>query len=520
MADPGAGAGGPDFIAFHAAQRADKTACVELASGRRFTYAQFDRRVADCARWLSGLLGPCSGERVAMLSRNSAEVLVLHFACARAGAIFQPVNWRLTAAELAVVIEDARPALFLHEAEFDDVARDLTNCLAGAPVVRLTPAADTLQALFDTAPAATPVAADWEQPSTLLYTSGTTGKPKGVIVTAKNGFFTGVNFSMAVGLTSDSVLLCDMPMFHVVGLYVASRSVLQQGGVLLISDRFDAGETLKRLNDPALGITHAFAVPQMAQRLYEHPDRPTTDFSRLKALCTGGAPNPTVSVQTWTALGVPMADGFGMSEIGTGMTMPIGDIARIHAKAGSSGLPSLAIEVRLVGAEGRDVEPGEVGEIWVRGPSVTPGYWNNPEATAAAFHDDWFRTGDAARRDADGFYFLVDRIKDMYISGGENVYPAEVEATILELDGVSEVAIVGLPHPEWGECGLAFVIAAPGAAVTEAAILDHCRARLARYKAPRRILFTDDLPRTASGKVQKGLLRDRAMGDPQTESAT
>ena len=501
-----------DFVAYHAARTPAKTACAEFASGRRFTYRDLDRRVDACARFLTKALGPASGERVAMLSRNSADVLTLYLACIRAGAIFQPLNWRLTAPELAILVEDAAPRLFVHHADFDAVAEALSAKLNGAAIIRIAPVGDGFQAALDQAGAVAPTPLNADSPSLLLYTSGTTGRPKGVIVTARNAFFSCLNFGQAVDLGNESVMICDMPMFHVVGLFAASVALLFHGGSVLISEQFDASVTLDRLGDAELGVSHYFAVPQMVQRLYDHPARPGVDFSRLKAFCTGGAPIAPAILEPWLTLGVPVIDGFGMSEIGTGMCMPPGDPARLLAKIGSCGLPAMTTLMRLVTADGREAGVREVGELWVTGPNVSPGYWNRPDATAGAFQDGWLKTGDAAWRDEDGFYFLVDRLKDMYISGGENVYPAEVEAALLEIAGVYEAAVIGTPDPQWGESGVAFIVGTVDTpAPTEATVLDHCRARLARYKAPGRLIFIDTLPRTASGKVQKHVLREQAM---------
>jgi fatty-acyl-CoA synthase len=223
---------------------------------------------------------------------------------------------------------------------------------------------------------------------------------------------------------------------------------------------------------------------------------------------TGGAPHAAASVRAWLDDGVMLIDGYGMSEAGTVLGMPPGDLDLLGRKAGAAGLPAIGVEVRLVDRESNDVGEGEIGEVWVRGPSVSPGYWRNPEATDAAFRDGWFRSGDAARRDADGFYTLVDRWKDMFISGGENVYPAEVEAAILEIDGVAEVAVIGAPDPRWGETGVAFVVCRAGAAIAGEQVIAHCRARLAAYKAPKNVVLAEGLPRTASGKVQKAALRE------------
>ena len=346
-----------------------------------------------------------------------------------------------------------------------------------------------------------------DAPSIILYTSGTSGRPKGVIVTERNAFATAVNFSALGQVGNASIFLCDAPMFHVIGLITCLRPPLLQGGTVLISPSFDPGLTNRRLADPALGITHYFCVPQMARMLRDHQDFAPSNWTSLIAIFTGGAPNPAVDVLWWLQQGIRMADGFGMTEAGTVLCMPV-DAGQIARKAGSSGLPGPSVLLRIVDDEGRDVAAGEAGELWLSGPNVTPGYWNRPEETARAFTaDGWLRSGDIARRDADGFVTLVDRRKDMFISGGENVYPVEIEMVLLDHPDTAEAAVIGVADERWGEVGRAFVVAKPGRALDLAALASHCNARIARYKVPKEFLLTEALPRTSSGKIQKHILR-------------
>lgn len=491
-----------DAVATHAAARPQALACVELADGRRWTYAELDRDVGRCAGLLAERYGLASGARVAFLGRNSVDQLIVQLACARAGLVFQPLNWRLAAAELAVLIEDASPRLLIHAAEFATVAEELAVAPEGLAVLELL----ALQGAIAASAPLPPGLIDSDVPATLLYTSGTTGRPKGVIVTEGNALATAINFGLMNKVGADSVFLCDTPLFHVVGLFAVCRTALTFGATLLMSPGFDAALTLERLRDEGLGVTHYMCVPAMAQMLRQAPGYRPNDLSRLKMFGTGGAPHPTAQILRWAQEGVAVADGYGMSECGTVLGMPNGDPDVVRAKAGSAGLPGLLTEVRLVGADGRDVVDGEVGEIWVRGPNVSPGYWNNSEATAASRTDGWFRSGDAGRRDSDGFIFLVDRIKDMYISGGENVYPGEVEAALVERPEIAEAAVIGVADERWGEVGWAYVTAAPGAAIKDVSVLEFCRGRLAGYKVPKRVIVLDSLPRNAAGKLQKQLL--------------
>ena len=485
-----------DSVRTHAMATPTRLAVGCAESGRRWTWAQLDAGVDRLAAWLVETLGASSGARVATLARNHPNLLVLQLACTRAGAIYVPYNWRLAGAEIAVLMQDADPALLFHDAEFTP---------ADHPARRLL--LSELETLGE-AGARPPASArrGWQEPTTLLYTSGTSGRPKGVMISEENAYWGPANFINGSLVSHDSVFLCDMPMFHTAGLFAAVRVPIVAGGTVWISAGFDPAKTIARIADPDLGITHYFSVPQMATTLWQHPDFAPEKLHGLKLYVTGGAPNPRAQVERFARAGIRFSDGFGMSETCSNFAMPVLDVERLIEKAGSCGLPLLAVQARIVDEAGRDVPQGETGELWIKGPSVTQGYWNQPELTAKAFHDGWFRTGDAAMQDADGFYYLVDRKKDMYISGGENVYPAEVEAVLAELHEIAECAVIGVADERWGEVGRAFVIPRAGASLAEQQVIEHCRARLARFKVPVRVVITDAIPRTASGKVQKHLL--------------
>ena len=507
-----------DPIAYWGGVQPSRLAIGDFSSGLRLSYAEFDRRIDRCGAHLEQTLGDPVGERVAVLARNSLDFLTLHFACIRIGAIFVPLNWRLSAPEISVLVQDCAPRLLLVEDEFRPVTDALTGSHSIERILTLEP--EPFQTLLDGAPAkpSRPRPDRSDQPSTLLYTSGTTGRPKGVMVSERGAFASNINFAFCTRLSASSVMMCDMPLFHVAGLMAGARAPLLMGGTLLLSPKFDPELALQRLSDPKLGITHTFYVTQMTQILREHPAYAAADLSRLVCLVTGGAPNPAANVQRWLDDGVIMADGFGMSETGSAFNMPIDDPNRIRRKVGSSGLPLISLRYRLVNADGEDAAPGEVGELRLKGPSVTIGYWNNPEATAAAFDEQgYLKSGDLAYADEDGFLFVVDRLKDMFISGGENVYPTEIEAVIAELDVVSEAAVIAVPDPQWGEAGLAYVVPVPGATVTPQQIIEHVRSRLARFKTPKRVIIAEHLPRTASGKLQKNLIREQAIKQLEAE---
>lgn len=493
-----------DVVARQARLRPGRVAIVELATGRRYSFAEMDERIARMTSFLERTLSK-PGARVAMLARNTIHHVALFYASARAGMIYQPLNWRLPGAELKLLIDDAEPELLIYQTEFE---KELPAATAGRTLKRLrfAPDADALEAaLASTEPSASTVR-NVHAPCTLLYTSGTTGRPKGVIITPFSAFFSAVNFTYVAELSSASVVLCETPLFHVVALLAAQHASLFAGATLLLDNKFTPAETLRRCADPQLGVTHYFCVPQMAQALRQDKEYAPAKLARLKALITGGAPMPLPLAEALLDDGVMWVNGYGTSEAGTVFGMPLDrDIAR--KKLGSSGMAAPFMAARIVGLDGRDVAQGETGEIWLGGPAITPGYWNQPNANALAFEDGWLRTGDAAYRDQDGYYYIVDRWKDMYISGGENVYPAEVENALRALKGVRDAAVIGVPDARWGETGCAYIVLEPGARITPEQVAEHCKQRLARYKHPAHIRFVEQIPRTATGKILKDTLR-------------
>jgi len=492
-----------DPIATYAKSNPDRLAVRDMADDRAWTYAALDRAVDRLAAWLVGQLGANSGARVATLSRNCAEMAILHYASVRAGCIFVPFNWRLAAAEIDALAADAEPVMVFAGEGFD----------APAAAGKALPIAG-MMALGEAGAAPPPEARrPFEEVSCLLYTSGTSGRPKGVMLSERNAFWGSTNFILGNDVSMHSRFLCDMPLFHTAGLHAACRTPIQAGATVYITPGFDPVLTLERLSDPQLGITHYFSVPQMAATLWNQPGFDAAKLRNIRVWAIGGAPNPKAQSERFVSAGVRIGEGFGMSETGSNCGMPTNRPDVLLAKAGSCGLPFVGIEPRIVDDDGNAVPVGERGELWLRGPSIAMGYWNQPELTAKAFPDGWFVTGDAAMMDADGYLYIVDRKKDMYISGGENVYPAEVEAALAELAEVGEAAVVGVPDERWGEVGRAYVIPAPGKAITPDDVIAHCAARLAKFKVPKTAVITDAIPRTASGKVQKHLLRERALAE-------
>ena len=492
-----------DDTAFQAIRQPHKTAAVDLTSGRRWTYRQLDQAVGQCAGLLQGHYGCAVGDRVASLAKNRVELVILHLACARAGLIYVPLNWRLSPPEVAALLADATPRLIVGDGE---MAR------LGVEGVSL----DAFVAEFEAWPTDCAAPADGERVSLILFTSGTSGRPKGAMLSERAQRQTAINFGMLGQVDARSVILIDTPMFHIIGLITSVRPFLMQGGTLLVSDGFEPERTLARLGDPALGVTHYFCVPQMANRIRSAAGFDGQALKGLTALFTGGAPHPAASIRAWLDAGVAVADGFGMSEAGTVLGMAL-EPETISAKAGAAGLPAAGIGIRIVDEQGRDVPAGQAGEILLKGPNLFSGYWGRADATAEAFTEDgWFRTGDVGVRDADGYFSIVDRKKDMFISGGENVYPAEIEAALAGFEGLTEFAVIGVPDERWGEVGLCAMVCKDPAQNMPERVRAHLAKRLASYKIPHSFVRIDALPRTGSGKVRKGDLRDMVANRSRT----
>jgi fatty-acyl-CoA synthase len=498
-----------DWISHHARYAPGAEAAHDLSSRRHFTYEQLDNRVTSAALWLRNVFRIARGDRVAVLSRNDTDVFELQFACHRLGAIFVPLNWRLAPAELRFICKNADPKVLLYGVEFSDMARELfpssvpnaaglANGLPSEYESGLTGAKGSLEA----------PTLDLDDTWMIMYTSGSSGRPKGVLVTYRMCVFNALHCGMMVGLTARSKNLVVLPNFHTGGLNIYANPTFHAGGANVVMRNFDPAEFLNLLTDKTLGLTHLMGVPTNFAMLAQEPGFACADLSHIQCIGIGGAAVPVTLIEAYGARGIRLRQGWGMTETGPVGLLLSGDMAL--KKAGSSGLPPLYVQLKICDAEDREVMRGETGELLVKGPSVTPGYWNLPESDVQAFTPDgWLRSGDAARQDEDGYYFIVDRLKDMFISGGENVYPAEVENVISQLRGVLENAVIGVPHAKWGEVGRAFVVLQPGSDLDEAAILDYCGNYLARFKVPREVCFLKALPRNATGKIAKrDLCRD------------
>ncbi|WP_169545404.1 acyl-CoA synthetase [Sneathiella aquimaris] len=500
-----------DWLEHHANFRGTEKAVCDLESGRSYNWIEFNDRCSRLAGYLKHELSIKKGDRVGVLMANSTDFLEIQFACNKVGAVFLPLNWRLTVPELVFIAGDAAPEILICGSEFKEVADAVAAEVICVRHVIEADGAGGKTAYEDGISHNTPLASisdlTHDDLAAIMYTSGTTGLPKGAMITHGMTFWNAINLGMPHRISPDTVHLSVLPLFHTGGLNCYTNPVIHAGGTVYIMRNFDPVECLRIIGDPEYGLTHFFGVPANYQFMAQQPEFQKTDFSRIKTAGIGGAPVPVPLLETYHARGLSIAQGFGMTE--TSPTVLGLDTSEAMAKPGSTGKPVLHNEVRIVNENGEDVVPGEMGELWVRGPNITPGYWNRPDATAETITDGWLHTGDACRMDEDGFYYILDRTKDMYISGGENVYPAEVENILYQLDEVVEAAVIGLPDDKWGETGCAVLVLKAGATTTENEVLTHCRSQLASFKIPKNVTFVKALPRNATGKILKRTLREQ-----------
>jgi len=440
--------------------------------GRTWTYAELDARSDELAARLT------HGDRVSTLTGNSGEHVALMFACAKAGAILHPISWRLAPAEVAYQLDDAEPSVLVVEDEHRALAEAALGLVSSPPPLEL-PAQGS---------PAPPADGD---PLLLIYTSGTTGKPKGALLTHANCFWTNLSFDLATGVRPDDVILQVLPQFHCGGWNVHAILAWWKGAKIILERGFDAARSLDLIERER--ITTLMGVPANYLFMAQEPRFAEADLSSLRLAVVGGAPMPEALLDVWAERGIEIVQGYGLTEAAPNvLCLAPGDARR---KAGYAGKPYPYVAC--------DLSPE--GELLVKGPNVFPGYWRNDDATAAAFRDGWLLTGDIAERDDEGNYRILGRLKDMVVSGGENVYPAEIESVLHEHPAVADAAVVGVPDERWGEVCAAFVVLS--SPVTEEELRAHCRGQLARFKVPKEFHVIDELPRNSMGKILKSELR-------------
>jgi len=485
------------FIAFHARRTPDR--CALKYRGEDISYADFDHRIRKVGGWLT-LRGIGAGDVVAVLMKNSTAFLELAFATSHIGAVFLPVNYRLAADEVGYIIGNSSARILIADEEFAAIAA------GGALVVLLNEAAQSGATCL--APDVAPAAMHPRQPRDLMrlmYTSGTTDRPKGVMLSYENIYWKSADQTLVLGLNAETRLLVVGPLYHVGALDLPGIAVLWHGGLLSIHRNFEPEQALAAIETEKL--TAAWFAPVMTIALLTCPNRDRYDVSSLQWAIGGGEKTPEARIRAFSEYfrNARYIDAYGLTETCGGDTFM--DAGREIEKIGSTGRAIAHVEIEIRDDHGNHLAPGENGEICLRGPKVTKGYWNDPEKTAAAFFGDWFRGGDVGYLDNDGFLYLTDRKKDMIISGGENIASSEIERVIYEMPQVREVAVIGMPDERWGETPVAIVVLADNAALELPDLADHCRARLAAFKVPKQLIIRDSLPRNPSGKVLKRVLR-------------
>jgi fatty-acyl-CoA synthase len=503
-----------DLIERNAAFTPDKPALV--FEGHALNYSAFHARIEQTARALKAEFGVSRGDRVAILSLNRPDYLVLLYACARLGAMLVPLNWRLAVAEQLFILSDASVKVLVLEHAFGAILPELEKSQPDACIVGLD-FAPARGSAFDAL--LTRARGDGRNPHTdlscpllIVYTSGTTGRPKGAVLRQEALLWNAVMSQHMHGLTSDDHVLTVLPFFHVGGLNIQTTPALHFGATVTIHSRFAPEATLAAFARERPTLTTL--VPATIQAVTDHPDWASTDLSSLKAVSTGSTIVPPHLIERFVARGVPVLQVYGSTE-----TCPIAVYTRLGgdlSRVGSTGLPGLCCNAAVIDDAGVELPPNMPGEIVVRGLNVFCEYWGNEEATREALHDGWYRTGDIGLRDADGYFWVHDRKKNLIISGGENIYPAEVERVLLEHPDVVECGVIGRPDTRWDEVPVAYVIRRAGCLVDAENLKAHVLTQLARFKVPRDIVFVDDLPRTALGKVQHFMLRqldEPAQGD-------
>lgn len=519
-----------DIVSYHCRSSPDAPAIEDAQTGAVLSWRALEERVARLAGALADDLDVGKGDRVAVLANNDPWVLIVQFACMRLGAIFVPLNFRLARAELEFLCTDSEPAVLIYDLGMREVAADVAaaagvprqaSFVGGAGAAAPGGVPDTCYDLVAGAGAATPrparLVGRLTDPVQLLYTSGTTGRPKGAICTYQTLHYQTLNSLQPYDLSSASRYLAVLPFFHAAGLNSMTNPILALGGTVTVAQRFDPVQVVDLLADRDRAITHFSAAPVMYQVMSSVPKFADADFSHLRHGQIGGGFLNWEVLKAFHDRGWPLSTGYGSTEMG-----PIVSVvppAAALTKFGSCGLPVQYTTIRLVGPDGQDVEPGETGEVWAHGPAVTPGYWRRNRDDDAAFAGEWFRTGDALTQDADGFLTVVDRFKDMYKSGGENVYPAEVERVVQEHPDVADAAVIPIADERWGEVGRALIIPKPDVVVDPVSIAEHCRTRLAKYKVPADFLVVEPFERNVTGKLPKAELKKKyGSGRPTVTS--
>ncbi|MCF7822604.1 MAG: long-chain fatty acid--CoA ligase [Candidatus Marinimicrobia bacterium] len=502
-----------DWLARWAYFTPEKMFLREHKSDRSWSFGEFNLAAEHCARHLHGDLGLKKGQRLGIYSKNRMEYFLLYFAAIKLGLIVVPLNFRLTPAEMDILIQDADPSVLYFEAEYEKQIGQLTTLSKSCRNLNIDSLSELLEPKKDSVEVELPpVEITQNDLVMILYTSGTTGLPKGAMISHKMLFWNAVNTGLRLDINSSDHTQAFSPLFHTGGWNVLFTPFLHHGASHTILESFDPEVILDLIEKEKSTIL--FGVPTMLQMLMDSPRFEQTDLSSIRYAIVGGAPMPIPLIEVWHKRGIPIRQGYGLTEVGPNC-FSLNQDAAIR-KQGSIGFPNFYMDARIVNETGVEMGVNEPGELCLNSPVVTPGYWNKPVETSTSITDGWFHTGDMARKDEDGYFYIVDRKKNMFISGGENVYPAEIEALLVQHPEIKEAAVIGIPDEKWGEVGKAFIVGPRKFEIDE--IKAYCLGSLAKYKIPKEVLMIEALPLNDSGKLDRKKLIE--MHKQQKEKTT
>lgn len=482
-----------DWIGKWAEYSPEKIAIREVKTGDSYSYKAIHKLAENISANINSQYAIKKGDRIAILSDFNATFIALFSAAQKAGFILVPINTKLTAQEVTYQIENSGAKLIIFEPKYAKVLKEAKPKKIGWEEIS-NPSDEKYSNVLSE-----------DDPIFILYTSGTTGKPKGCIYTHKMLFWNSINTELRLDIDSNDVTLNCMPSFHTGGWNVLITPFLHHGATVWLHDEFDADSVLENLEKS--GSTLFMAVPTMLRIMSESKSFAKANLDAMRYFIVGGEALPIPEIETWEKKNIPIRQGYGLTEVGPNVTSL--HQADTHRKRGSIGFFNFYILGKIVNEDGVESKTDEVGELQLGGPNVSPGYWDNPDETAHAYSEGYFKTGDLVKRDVEGYIYVVGRKKDMYISGGENVYPREVEKVLQAHPNIADALVVGVPDEKWGETGLAFLIKKPGSKLTEEAVLDYCKAYLAKFKHPKHITFTESFPKNATGKIDKQELKSK-----------
>jgi fatty-acyl-CoA synthase len=483
-----------------------KVAVIDDAAGDHYSYAQMNERANRLASFLYDEWDIRKGDRIACLSTNRLEYLDLFFACGKIGAVLVPLNFRLRAYGIQELLDDCKPQAFFVEHTFADLVNELAlddiNYQSWLDGQKESSIARIVQQDNKVVSASSLDPADLAM---ILYTSGTTGKSKGAMISWRQIHWNSINTTIGLDLSQEDVTIVNTPLYHTGGWHVLFTPLMHRGGTVVLQQEFDPATCNRAIDE--YGVTILFGIPTMLRMMMEADNFDDYAYDSIRFAICGGESCPIPVIERYKEKHIPIRQGYGLTEAGPNcFSLPAEDAIR---KKGSVGFANFHIDTRIVKSDGTEAGTDEVGELAMKGPHVFSGYWNNQEATRKTLQDGWVFTGDLFRKDAEGYHFIVGRKKDMYISGGENVYPAQVEKVLYEHDEITQAAVIGIPDEQWGETGCAFVVTAQESELDQAEIIGYCKERLATYQTPTKVVFLDDLPTGDSGKIQKNALYDQ-----------